>query len=496
MNIHPSRYPFKGTLRTHQVRALTEAALKPGHCYFVDPGGGKTGICIAEAAELYDRGQIDGLMIFAPNGPHEQWIDQQLPLWCGVRWEGVHNRMTKTTIKRFMARRYDAMGAVALNYEALRTPGGEQMLQDFVKLYPRFMLVIDESQKIKNPTAERTHETLLWSLKAAYRRILSGTPLLVGLEDMWSQYEACQPGLGWPLEPIRMGNRGKLHSYGFGGFKSHYCITYPLPSNPRAKIITGYRNEDHLRERVAPFVTRIHAREFAVMEEPDIIERSTPMTTAQQAQYTLMEEAMIAQIDEGVITAQNALVQLGRLMQIASGFLYREKGEYEDGQGWSNLGTNKIDATLDLLDQLDEPVLVWAPFRALQQMFMIEMIDRAERKLPGARPFFLYDGDNGAAIVAAWQATSNGVMIGNQASGMGVGLNLQHAAANIYMANTFSSEARWQSIKRTDRMGQTRQVRAWDLISPRTAETKVMKALANKEDISRRNIDGLRELLK
>lgn len=45
-------------------------------------------------------------------------------------------------------------------------------------------------------------------------------------------------------------------------------------------------------------------------------------------------------------------------------------------------------------------------------------------------------------------------------------------------------------------MGQTRQVRIWDLTTPGTVETKVMKALEHKEDISRRNIDGLREFLK
>jgi SNF2 family DNA or RNA helicase len=483
-------------MRSHQVRALREAAGHEGHCYFVDPGGGKTALCIAESSQLYVDGLLDGVIIFAPNGPHEQWVDQQFPEWCGVWWKGHHNRAGKRKLGDFLKPRKllfaEPLGVFAINYEALRTKDGEAMLEAFVAIYPRYLLVVDESHKIKSPTADRTKETMRWALRARFRRILSGTPLLRGLEDLWSQYETCIPGLGWPHEPIRMGSKNKVHTYGFMGFKSHYCITRELPSNPRAKIIVGYRNEAHLHERVAPYVTRIKSSEFAVMEEPDIIEVPTPMTASQAAQYHLMENALIAQIDGGVITAQNALVQLGKLMQIASGFLYREDPNHEEG-AWQPLGSNKVEATLDLLDQLDEPVLVWAPFRAQQQIMLIELNDRAERGLPGGdRPFFLY---NGSDSVAAWEATPNGILIGNQGSGMGVGLNLQHAAANIYMANTFSAEARWQSIKRTDRMGQTRQVRIWDLVTPGTAEGKVMQALARKEDISRRNIDGIREFI-
>lgn len=485
-------YPVKGKARSHQERALKEAWGHEGHCYFVDPGGGKTFLSIADAGRMYDEGLIDGVVIIAPNGVQEQWVDQQFPQWCGVPWKGHHNRAPRSKLKEFFKRKHDALGVVAINYESLRTKDGEALLEAFTALYPRFLLVVDESHKIKAYDAQRTIETMRWALRARFRRILSGTPILRGLEDLWSQYETCIPGLGWPHEPIRPAAKGKVHTYGFRGFKTHYCITRELPGNPRAKIIVGYRNEDELRERVAPFVTRIKSEEFAVMEEPDIIEVPTPMTGPQAAQYALMENALIAQIDGQTITAQNALVQLGKLMQIAAGFLYREDREDEAGP-WQPLGTNKIDAALDLLDQLDEPVLIWAPYVAQQQMLLIELNDRVERQLPNARPFFQFQG---SASVAAWEATRNGVLFGNQGSSMGVGLNLQHAAANIYLSNTFSAEARWQSIKRTDRMGQTRQVRVWDLTTPHTVEGNVMKALERKEDISRRNIDQLREVLR
>jgi len=158
-------------------------------------------------------------------------------------------------------------------------------------------------------------------------------------------------------------------------------------------------------------------------------------------------------------------------------------------RGWTPLGSNKLDAAMDLLEQLEEPVIIWAPYRALQQMLLIEVGDRNERELWQNRAIYTRD------TLDLWKKDRTGLLVGNQASGLGVGMNLQHAAANIYMSNGFSSEARWQSIKRTDRIGQTKQVRIWDLITPDTVELKALSALAANEAISRRTIDGLREMI-
>lgn len=162
------------------------------------------------------------------------------------------------------------------------------------------------------------------------------------------------------------------------------------------------------------------------------------------------------------------------------GFLYHA----DDRAKWDNLGANKINATIDLLEQLNEPVIVWTDFRALQNMILHELTDDAYRGRVFTRE-----------TVEEWKESPHGILVGNQTSGLGVGMNLQHAAANIYMTNSFSAEARWQSVKRTDRIGQERQVRVWDLTTPDTVEENVLEALSAKEEISRRTIDELRSML-
>jgi hypothetical protein len=462
-------YPIKGSPKDHQLRALTEAGLKPGHAWWLDPGAGKTYISIAESSKLFADGKVDGVLIIAPNGPHRQWIDEQWPLWADVPWRGIHNKSKPTEIKRFMdSRPAGRLGVAAINYDSLRTTKGREFVGAFFKAHPRVYLVVDESQKIKSHEAQRTIETLAIAGRSAYRRVLSGTPILKGLENLFTQYEAVQHGITGPFTR-------------WTAFRNFYCQTAPIPGarSQFARQIVGYQNEDLLMQRTRPYATRITADEFMKGEVPLYMNVACPMEDAQAKAYRTMVEFLTSEIDGGRITAQNALVQLGKLMQIASGFLILEGGEEVQ---W--LGDNKVDGAITLIEQMDEPVLCWAPFRALQ----FRMLDELQKL--GIPAVLYHDRDD----VERWKR-QGGVMIGNQGSGLGVGQNLQHCAANIYMSPSFSAEARWQSVKRTDRIGQTRQVRVWDLLAPGTADVKAVKALMAKEDISRRNIDGLKDLL-
>ena len=44
-----------------------------------EQGLGKSKCCIDEASWLYSKGQIDGILVLAPNGVHANWIDDEIP---------------------------------------------------------------------------------------------------------------------------------------------------------------------------------------------------------------------------------------------------------------------------------------------------------------------------------------------------------------------------------------------------------------------------------
>lgn len=464
-----SMFPFKGTFKPAQVKGLREAGLKKGHAFWIDPGGGKTGAGIAEASYLWQENMIDGVIWFGPNGPHEQVIDEQFPKWCAVKWRGIHNKMGKRDLEGFFGRANDdLLPVLAVNYEGLITPTGRKLVDRFRKRFRRIYLVADEASKLKSYNSKRTERVTEEARLSAYVRMMSGTPILKGLEDLFSEYDIMKPGLTGFAK--------------YTAYRNYYCQTVtPIGKqvDPWATQIVGYRNEEELRRRTAPYVTVVKAKEFRPESNPTFMQVHCPMKEDQKVAYRRMEKTLLTEIDGRLITAKTALVKLGKLLQIASGFAFDNDGN--EIFKWSN----KINAVMNILDELDEPVIVFAPY--------VPMLDELERVIRARddRPFFRY---RDRSTVREWKE-AGGVILGNQGSGLGIGQNLQNAAATIYASNSFSAEARWQSLARTDREGQDRQCRYWDCVTRGTADMKTLENLARKEEISRANIDSLREYL-
>ena len=483
-------YPVKGEPMIHQRLALGEAGLKKAHAYWIDAGGGKTFVTIAEACLLHQRDEIDGMIVIAPNGPHRQWVLGEMPKWAGVPWHGTYTGAHKTSQHGEKAPqnafldsgRVDKLGIIAINVEGVSAAEARRLLGVFVAKYPRFMLVLDESQKAKSPEAARTREINVLARQAIYVRTLSGTPLLKGIEDLIPQYYILKPGITGPFETSTL-------SKNFIAARNYYTVRVSMnPRNdPRIrakkwhKKVVGYRNEAVLRARVRPYSTRITEDMFMGDREGAItIPQPVEMTREQSTLYNSMKQQLLAEIDGNIITASSALTQMAKLRQLASGFIYDE----DRNVTW--VSEAKINATLDLLEDISGSTLVWAPD--------IPMLDKLQERLSEEleRPVYRYAGK--PEIVDDWKKTG-GVMIGNQGSGLGVGMNLQHAATNIYVANSFSAEARWQSLKRTNRIGQTLLVRNWDLLSVGTIDYKALDNLDAKAELSRLNIDALREVI-
>lgn len=73
--------------------------------------------------------------------------------------------------------------------------------------------------------------------------------------------------------------------------------------------------------------------------------------------------------------------------------------------------------------------------------------------------------------------------MGNPSTG-GYGLTLTAASVVVYYSNSFDLEKRLQSEDRAHRIGQRKNVTYIDLITPKTVDEKIVKALRDKIDIS------------
>ena len=72
-------YKFKTKPYEHQLDALNASCDKENFAYFMEMGTGKSKVLLDNAAMLYDKGQINGLLLIAPKGVYKNWYDQEVP---------------------------------------------------------------------------------------------------------------------------------------------------------------------------------------------------------------------------------------------------------------------------------------------------------------------------------------------------------------------------------------------------------------------------------
>ena len=187
-------YRFKTKPYAHQITALEKSWNKETYAYFMEMGTGKTKVLIDNAAMLYDKGKIDGLLIVAPKGVIGTWYNQELPTHLPDHIENVtvlwQANITKTQKEKLdsLFEPEETFHILIMNVEAFSTQKGVDFASKFLASHNALM-VIDESTTIKNPKAQRTKSIVKLSSDAKYRRIMTGSPVTKNPLDLYSQCE-------------------------------------------------------------------------------------------------------------------------------------------------------------------------------------------------------------------------------------------------------------------------------------------------------------------
>jgi SNF2 family DNA or RNA helicase len=167
------------------------------------------------------------------------------------------------------------------------------------------------------------------------------------------------------------------------------------------------------------------------------------------------------------ITVKNALAKLTRLRQVTGGAIGTDDGRLVE------IDHAKADQLEAVLDQFDEPAIVFAQFH-----FELDAIRRVVARL--GRECLELSGRNDE--LKRWQA-GEAPVLAVQIDAGGVGVDLTRARYAIYYSVGFSLGAYLQSLARVHRPGQTRPVTYIHLIAKGTIDEKIMKALAAREEV-------------
>ena len=479
--------PFKTKPFAHQLRALYASWDKTAFALLMEMGTGKTKVILDNAAMLFLAGKIDCLLIVAPNGVHRNWVEREVPKHYFGRYVSAYWKSSFSIKRRFafnetaFAPIYTAntmLRIIAMNYDAFITEAGVAFLRRLLTEH-KCMMILDESTKIKTPSAKRTKAIISAGKLAPYRRILTGTPVGNSLFELYSQFKFLDMNI------IGFKTFTEFKSY-FGEFR------LARAGNNQFMEFVKYKHEDELKEKVLRH--SFQAKKKDCLDLPDKIyeQRLVEMSNEQARIYGALKSEFVAAVEGGTMIAALALTRIMRLQQITGGFVAAVDGTLDeilngDVANETRLrpidGVNpKMTALMEILENVEGKAIIWARFQA-----EIEMICAQIQAQYGPDSVVAYYGktsaENRHKAESAFQEGTARFFVGQPASG-GYGLNLFSATTVIYYSNTFSLSDREQSEDRAHRQGQKHNVTYIDMVMADTVDGKILAALNEKKNLA------------
>lgn len=480
-----TEYQFKSEPFPHQAELFARTRELPDYAYFWEQGCGKTKPAIDTAAGLYEAGQIDALVVIAPNGVHRNWVTDELPLHMPDRvakamdvdyWQSskAGNKAHVQRMKTLFS--HEGLSVVTVSYDGFMTKAGLEYFGKFFR-HRRVMLVVDEGHYIKTPKAVRTKTLIKAGKFASYKRLLTGTPIAQGPFDIYSQINFLDDNF-WRTKGIS----------NFSAFKQYFGVwnTRRLGNGRTFEQLVEYKNLDQLTAWIAEKGHRL-TKETAGLNLPPKLysKRYFEMAPEQARAYQELRKTSMLELAGGTVTAQLAMTLLLRLQQVTCGYVTDETGVMH------RLDDNpRLDVMNEIADGLSSPAIVWARFTE----DINQVVDSLSSKGFSA---VRYDGqtsdDERAEAKHRFQKGEVQFFVGNPAAGS-TGLTLTKARTVVYYSNSFKLVDRLQSEDRPHRIGQHNAVNYIDLIAEGTVDEKLVASLRTKFDVaSQLTGDGLRE---
>ena len=507
-----------------------------------EQGLGKTAPTIRTVEHLYRTNRIDAAVVVAPNGVHRNWMSDELPRHSGVPWRGLdwHSDRAKgqdKALERLLAPtpgRRTELAYFAITYDAVLTPRGRAAVLKFKDRFPRFMLVIDEASKVRNPEALRTKKVAALRQFASHVRLLNGTPIGNSALDAYSQMKLLDDrfwirhGIGSFVsfrsrfaivrkiqvggEDDRVGRARHSHepivphdatAEGIAAYEQldlgfdldeilttdeKRAVTRPTVGAKKTvgrtiEVVVGFRELDKLKEMITPVSTRLTKADSGVELPPKLYSRLLfDLPVEQRRAYDQLRKEYMIELESGtLITAPIAMVRVLRLQQIACGYLPNPDDPENPKLFYNDDGKNaRLQLLLERLEDTPHQAIIWARFT-----HDVDLICRAL----GPPKCTRYDGlvsqkDRDAGIDRFKEGKVKFCVA--KAASMGMGLSLPMAKSVFYYSNDFSYINRLQSEDRAHRLvgGGMGAVCYYDLVASRTVDEKILRSLQDCADVA------------
>lgn len=483
----------------HQLDYLAASERKRNFALFAEMGTGKTWMTMADCERLFNEGLIDALLVFAPKGPHSNWVLREIPTHMEVPhvcyvWDGqITTKKRKAGVEKlYMPDSYfgeRTLRVLSVNYDMLLSEKGREFVDRFVSTF-KVMAVADESKKIGNPGTKRSIYTIKAARAATARRILSGKPLTKAPMDLFSQFDFLKAGLlgttsyrafvaefSVLLDPRSPKMQGLIRKM---GPKAAFAQIIDTDENGNKK----YRNLDKLANLIQPHMFRVRKKDVLKNLPPKVYEpRVFQLTDEQRKIYDDLAEEYAYNSRTAGPQSFEAIAARNKMKQVTSGFIY-VNGQLE----LLDIEKNpRMEAFWDVMDDIEGQVIVWAIFREEIAQIVAKCAEYGIScvEYHGG----VSDSDRERAI-DDFQAGKYTVFVCNKAAYAGITLTAAETA--IYYSCDFDNDIRSQSEDRNNRIGSTGESTLYiDLIAEDTIDEDAVQSRFVKNALADHLIDGI-----
>jgi SNF2 family DNA or RNA helicase len=411
-----------------------------------DPGTGKTLVAIETFAERRVRGGGCALIICPKSLIRAAWAAdfKKFAPYLKVSCAYAQNRSEAF---------WETADIYVTNHDATKWLAKQN--SDFFERFDT--LIVDEVGAFKHYKSQRSKALNKVTKYFNYRHVMNGTPAPNTITDVWNQYYVLDDGM-------RLGPS-------FFKFRSTVCV--PKQVGPSANMLK-WEDRPGANEAVSKLVEDITIRhKFEdCIDIPANHAYSVPyqLTPKQLKGYLQMEKAQLALIEGKIVSAVNAATVATKLLQIASGAVYDEDGEYH------LVDRERYSTVLDLAEQRPN-VIVFFLWRHQKEL----LIEEAEKR---GMSYCLIDGTvsdtKRLENVEYFQRGMYRICFAHPKSAAH-GLTLTKGIATIWPSPVYNLEWYQQGFRRIYRAGQTQKTETITLVAENTIEEKVWDALETKK---------------
>jgi SNF2 family DNA or RNA helicase len=446
-------------LLPHQEHGIRFLGGREAAALFDEQGLGKSRQLIDAIVQNIRDGVLEGALIVCPNTIKTTWgeeIDRYSELPYAIF--GAGRKARRVAFRSLRAAFY------VINYEAVAAelPSLRALLR-----FRKMAFVLDESHRIKTPTARVTRAVHSLRVDAAKRYIMTGTPVANKPEDLWTQYFFLDDG-------ITLGQT-------FDAFRNRFCV-------PRG----GYKRLGELRERLVPLSLRREKAGTVELPSKTVTRIPVALSSGQMRMYMKMRDDLALWVrdlsgEEILARGNNVLTRLIRLAQLASNPALIDS-EYKETPA-------KFAALDELLPaHLQSPsdkVIIWTSF--------VLNIPALKERYGKFKPVCLHgemDGKQRAIAISRFKHDANvRILIANPAAAR-EGLTLTQARTAIYVDRTFSLVDYLQSQDRIHRLSQNRPCDILLLIAKETIDQFIDFSIAQKHRLARYTQRDIQEITR